>query len=192
MAIKSLDKSSIVRPQTTNSMLAGYSFQDYELIESVFVAATTTSVTFSNLNQYATEYKHLQIRAVGRSTHSANITALRVAFNGIGGTSYSIHGIYSNGGIGSYAFPNQSSAYCGLLTAASATAGNFAGSVVDILDAFSSVKNKTIRTLLGSAPHEVSIHSAAFLNTAAIDSMTLTADAGSIIAGSRFSLYGIR
>lgn len=193
MAVRSLKNSTIGNfANYSSSMNAGYSFQDYELIESVFVASTTASVTFNNLNQYSTEYKHLQIRAVGRSTHTANITALRVAFNGIGGTSYSIHGIYSNGAIGSYGFTNQPSAYCGLLTGANATAGNFAASVVDVLDAFSNIKNKTIRTLLGSAPHEVSLHSAAFLNTAEISSMSLTSDAGSIAAGSRFSIYGIR
>jgi putative chitinase len=34
-------------------MLAGYSFQDYELLESVFLASPVASVTFNNLNQYA-------------------------------------------------------------------------------------------------------------------------------------------
>jgi hypothetical protein len=74
MAIKSLDKSSLVTPQTTNSMLAGYSFEDYELIESVFVASNTATITFNNLNQYATEYKHLQLRFVAVAVFAAPTT----------------------------------------------------------------------------------------------------------------------
>jgi hypothetical protein len=74
------------------------------------------------------------------------------------------------------------------------TANIFGAAVVDILDPFSTTKNTTVRTLLGqtSSTNRVALSSGAFYSTAAITSVTLFPETESILAGSRFSLYGIR
>lgn len=165
---------------------------DYELISSTFLTGTQASVSF-DVSSFALTYRHLQIRAVVRGTHAANLLAIRFAANGVGGTSYSLHGLYGNASVvASYAASSQPTSYSGLMTGANAAANNFGASVIEIHEAFSSTKNKTIRTLGGIANHEVSLQSGAFLSTASISSIVLTPDAGSFAANSRFSIYGIK
>jgi hypothetical protein len=194
MAIKSLDKSSLVTPQTTNSMLAGYSFQDYELIESVFLASATSSVTFNNLNQYATEYKHLQIRLVARASQSGAQGLVWATLNGDSGGNYSLHRISGTGSsVVSAGSAGQPNFYFGLVPAGSATANSFSGAIVDIFDAYSTIKNTTIKTSTGNVDNpEVVIYSGAWYNLSAINLITMTNFSGNFVTGSRFSLYGIR
>jgi len=192
MAIKSLDKSSIVRPQSTNSMLAGYSFQDYELIESVFVASPAASVSFNNLDQYATEYKHLQIRAAMKTNHGATWEIGQIRFNGDSASNYATHTLAGNGStLVSNASANASS--MSYFTAGTTTASAFGGLVVDVLDAYSNSKNKTLRMLSGYGSVEIRLSSGVWINVNPITSATLSPVFGtSISSGSRFSLYGIR
>jgi hypothetical protein len=197
MAIKSLDKSSLVTPQTTNSMLAGYSFQDYELIESVFVASNSVAVTFNNLNRYATQYKHLQVRLVGRSAEATTgIYDLLIRFNGDTGSNYSGHNLR---GTGSAAQSNALINFTYILNEStfpgnSNTANIFGSAVIDILDPFSTTKNTTTRSLGGhnSSESRLYLGSGAYYSTAAVNSITVGPTTGSVVAGSRFSLYGIR
>jgi hypothetical protein len=200
MAIKSLDKSSLVTPQTTNSMLAGYSFQDFELIESVFVASNTASITFNNLNQYATEYKHLQIRWTARTTvnQSGSGEGIRLRFNGVSSSSYRAHGLYGQAAVAqSFAYADTSLGLQRASDSPSAT-GVFGAGITDILDAYSTTKNTTIRNLGGQASNvtngaNVYLDSGVFLSTDAVFSISLIPFTGSsMITGTRFSLYGIR
>jgi hypothetical protein len=65
--------------------------------------------------------------------------------------------------------------------------------ITDILDFGSTTKNKTIKSLGGYAstgPY-IMIRSGAYLSTSAVTSITITG-AGGFLAGSRFSLYGIK
>jgi hypothetical protein len=202
MAIKSLDKSSLVTPQTTNSMLAGYSFQDYELIESVFLASNASSVTFANLNQYATEYKHLQIRYIARSNRGVSffdIIGMRINSDS-SSSNYKWHSLV--GDTSSAASYNGTLSSGGLLagdaSSNSSIANAFSANVVDVLDAFSTTKNKTIKTLVGSQiatgfDQQVAFYSSLWINTNAITELRLAPNSGSsFVSGSRFSLYGIR
>jgi hypothetical protein len=194
MAIKSLDKSSLVTPQTTNSMLAGYSFQDYELIESVFVASNTASITFNNLNQYATEYKHLQIRLTGRSTNNATWEVHQIRFNGDSGANYAVHRLRGDGSMSSSGSANTT--HIDFDTVGNtAPSGVYGTAIVDMLDAFAN-KNKTVRIFWGrhnNSDIAVSLTSGHWRNLSAINSIAITCDGGrSFVAGSRFSLYGIR
>jgi hypothetical protein len=196
MAIKSLDKSSLVIPQTTNSMLAGYSFQDYELIESVFVASPTASVTFNNLNQYATEYKHLQIRVSTRTSGGTTNEDTFLRINGDSGSNYTWHQLFGDGSVlYSLAYPNSSSMNPMVTTAASNTSGIFSPAVIDLLDVFSITKNKTMRSLAGhngslGVPY-VLFRSGVWRSLNLVTSIAFTTG-GNFVAGSRFSLYGIR
>jgi hypothetical protein len=195
MAIKSLDKSSLVTPQTTNSMLAGYSFQDFELIESVFVASDAASVTFSNLNQYATEYKHLQIRIVGRTNFgTTNGDFVPMRFNSDSGANYSVHALWGTGSsVSSFSSVSDTRMALQRLSTAANASGVFSPIVIDIADAFAS-KSKTVRSLGGGdLSNGIFFLSGAWYNNAAINLITFSTGNGSAFtAGSRFSLYGIR
>jgi hypothetical protein len=178
-------------------MLAGYSFQDFELIESVFVASTTASVAFNNLNQYATEYKHLQLRLVIRTNRTDfNRDEIFARFNGDTGNNYTYHTLAGSGSaVSSSGAANYSEFPASLASTNNDSANIFGTGLIDITDAYSA-KNKTIRNFtgrVGSSPVSIAFRSGLWMNTGAITSISLRSDSGtSFIAGSRFSLYGIR
>jgi hypothetical protein len=171
-------------------MNAGYDFNDFELIESVFVASTTASITFNNLNQYATEYKHLQIRMVSKLTTTSTATDLLMRFNGVTTSSYAGHRLMGNGSSASSSSRTSSdSAFIGFVDGDQFTAG-----VIDILDVYGT-KNKTVRGFIGAHgfADEVMLTSGLYNSTEAITSMTfLLPNERFYASGSRFSLYGIR
>jgi hypothetical protein len=168
---------------------------DYELIETQILGSTQTSITFSNLNTYSSTYKHLQIRAVARSSVAVSNMGYRIRFNGGTSTDYSFHRMQGNGSaVSSYADAAATYFYITAgVQGSTATANSFGVSVIDILDAFNTSKNTTTRTLNGNNGN-ISLDSAGWFNTAAIDSIVMEADAGSpdFVSGSRFSLYGIK
>lgn len=200
MAVRSLKNSTLENfANYSSSMNAGYSFQDYELIESVFVASTTASVTFNNLSQYANDYKHLQIRATGRSSRADVDSYAYIRFNNDSGSNYSSHRLRGSGtGVSS---ENFTSAYptgiidSGLLVGNNGTTNAFGVSILDILDAYNTNKNTTTKSLSGmtiSGYNRIVLGSGSWRNTAALTSISITDVFSSILAGSRFSLYGIR
>jgi hypothetical protein len=199
MAVKSLKASGVVNHQKSNSMLAGYSFNDFELIESVFLASNAASVTFSNLNQYATEYTHLQIRAVCRSTTTDSIqSANGIIFNGVQtGGPYNSHRLFGDGStVFSEGFTNTNQGFSNIGVGNGAAANIFGPYVADILDAFSTTKFKTVRVLYGAQTNvlsRVGLNSFAYRSTDTISSVGIVPrDGFSWVSGSRFSLYGIR
>jgi hypothetical protein len=76
------------------------------------------------------------------------------------------------------------------------TANAFSTFNADILDAFSSTKNKTVRSLSGQIDGSwtlVNLWSGAWFNTSSSTSIRLFSSNGtSYVTGSRFSLYGIK
>jgi hypothetical protein len=194
MAVKSLKRSSVKSTQKANSMAAGYNFQDYELIESVFLASTTASVTFSNLQNYAVDYKHLQIRFTARTTRGEINDAVFYRINGDSGANYARHQIFGNGStVSSIAGISETSTGNNSITGNTATASAFGAGVLDFIDPYSSTKNTTIRSFSGIPVNfnSVMLSSGLYNNTASVSSITLFSLA-SFVTGSRFSLYGIR
>lgn len=169
----------------------------YELIESQILGSSQASITFSSLGTYSSTYKHLQIRAVARSTRaSTNPEILGIRFNADSGSNYSYHQLYGTGSsVVSDAFTSQTSLYALRATGASVAANVFNAGVVDILDPYSTTKNTTTRSAQGGVEttNLVLLTSGAWYNTNSITSLELVPATGSsIVAGSRFSLYGIR
>jgi hypothetical protein len=193
MAVKSLKRSSVKSTQKANAMNAGYSFQDYELIESVFLSASASSVTFGNLDQYANEYKHLQIRTVVKTDNASTGDSIRLRINNDSGANYFRHGLFANGtAVGSFAVLNETSLQFGNIAGAT-TSGLFGASIIDIVDAFSLSKNKTIRSLAGYSSFEIFLRTGARISLEPTSSITLSPVVGTnFVNGSRFSLYGIR
>jgi hypothetical protein len=76
------------------------------------------------------------------------------------------------------------------------TASSFGAGVIDILDPFSTTKNKTLRGLGGITSSEatnIALRSGSWASTSAVTSITcLPFSADNWVAGSRFSLYGIK
>lgn len=172
----------------------------YELIETQILSSSTPSITFSSLGTYSSTYKHLQLRMTGRSDRgSFDRDVFYLRLNGDTGANYATHvlvgagnNVYSAAGssvtsmdIGSY------------LPATGSVSGQFGGYVVDLLDTYSTTKNKTMRSLSGgdveSFASGVTLSSGVWLNTASVTSITaFSGTSSNLITGSRFSLYGIK
>jgi hypothetical protein len=85
--------------------------------------------------------------------------------------------------------------YIGLIPTANQAANAFGGSVIDILDPYSTTKNKTVRSLQGVAGatnNAIELRSGFRNNTESTTSISLTAISDNYVVGSRFSLYGIK
>jgi hypothetical protein len=172
---------------------------DFELIGTITLSAAQSSVTFTGL---PTDYKHLQLRIAYRGAANLAGDNPQIQFNSdTTYTNYYTHWLYGNGS-GVTAFGTQSTNYRGIAIAqnmpdAGSTANIFGGIVVDILDAFSSSKNKTTRSLFGGTGYSmIGLGSGVWLSTSAISSITLAAYPGnltnSIAANTRISIYGAR
>jgi hypothetical protein len=163
---------------------------DYELISTTVLAGTAASVTFSNLGDYSSTYKHLQLRVLDRQTGAVTEQLGSIRFNAAAGTRS--HLLYGTGtSVASQAEASTMAAY-GI--ADLDTANVFTARVIDILDSFSTTKNKTLRMLHGneaSANKRIILVSGFWNNTAAITSVTMLSGS-TYMAGSRFSLYGIK
>jgi hypothetical protein len=84
--------------------------------------------------------------------------------------------------------------YVGDIPAPTSNTAIFGASIIDILDSYSTTKNKTMRAFSGAnyALPDIRLSSGLFLSTAAINSITIFANIGpNFLAGSRFSLYGV-
>jgi hypothetical protein len=167
----------------------------YELIESSILGSSQSSITFSSLATYASTYKHLQIRLAARSDRSGTAgEGILLRINGDTGSNYARHVMNGNGStVDSFGVANDTSLQVGNIFSAADGANQFGGVVVDFLDVYSTSKNKTIKSLAGSAPSFIFLRSGVRLNTEAISSLTLQPAFGTnFVTGSRFSLYGIR
>jgi hypothetical protein len=170
---------------------------DFELIESEILGSAASSVTFSNLGTYSSTYKHLQLRATVRSDRSGlTLDFGKITFNGDSSSVYTTHQLYGDGStVQSFAGINQAWTNFVRTTGATAPANAFGAGVVDILDAYSTTKFKTIRNLggVGASGGEINLASGLWRSTNSITSMTIAVGGGTNwLTGSRFSLYGIR
>jgi len=173
---------------------------DYELISTTILGSDQDSVTF-DVSSLASTYKHLQVRLVARATTATQSRIMFLRFNGDSATNYSWHNLigFSDGSfrVISEAVANTTIAAALSIPAASIGSNVFGSGVIDILDPFSTTKNKTTRTLggfmggTGGFEQSVGLFSSAWRNTAAITSIEVNSD-NNFLTGSRFSIYGIK
>jgi hypothetical protein len=168
----------------------------YDLLETTTLTSSASSVSFIGLGAYATDYQHLQIRIVAKcSRTSLDVQNLLTRFNGIDNsyTGHQLRGV--NGSVISGTFSGLTS-YCYLYPmAGNITSGVFGAGVYDILDPFETTKNTTLRGFDGLTGgfKQVALRSAGWFNTSALSSISFTPDdSNDLLAGSRFSLYGIK
>ena len=162
---------------------------DFELISTTILPSAQSSVVFSNLGDYSSTYKHLQIRSASLVNASNNLATLR--FNGDTGSNYVAHYLEGSGSSVTSSWSlTTTSIYYGFWGAGSTTVPH--GAVVDVLDAYSTSKNKTIRSFNGNLNGPlVTIYSGLWMNTNSTTSLTITSPSN-FLTGSRFSLYGIK
>jgi hypothetical protein len=192
MSVRSLIRSGLVNFVETRSMLVGneaFSTTSYELIATNILASSEPTITFNNLSDYASQYKHLQIRMT--TLHSAASQNAFMRINNDSGSNYAFHKLNGNGSnVVSFGAASQNIIQVGYATD-STTAAN--ASIIDILDAYSTTKNKTSRILTGATNgNNIGLLSGLWINTQAINSITIGEIGGSFRAGSRFSIYGIK
>jgi hypothetical protein len=170
---------------------AGGGFGTYELIQTTILGSTTASVTFSGLAAYADTYKHLQIRAAIRSSRVDTSDPLTVQFNTLTSGFFS-HNIRANDIALVSEYISGSAMRMGILPASSATANSYGSLVLDVLDVYSTTKNKTFRSLSGTSPNFIGLYSGSNSSTGSMTEIKLFPQIASFATGSRFSLYGIR
>lgn len=163
----------------------------FQLIESTTLGSNTASVTFSSLG--STTYQHLQLRMAVRTT-SGSEDYLYLRFNSDTGTNYRTHYLEANGtSVLQAGTELAGQAFIGVSASAQQASNIFSGFVTDILDPFETSKNTTIRTLGGYSTRSIGLVSGLWMNTNALTSITLKpSGSANFLAGSRFSLYGIR
>ena len=166
----------------------------YELIQTTVLGTDTASVTFSSLGDYSSTYKHLQVRTLARVS-AATTETLLIRLNADTGSNYSWHGLSGNGSaVSSFALTSNSYMGIGIHPGSNSSANIFGLTVIDFLDTYSTTKNKTARSLGGmnGATTTVRLHSGLWQNTSSLTSIQVFSEVSNFVAGSRFSLYGIR
>jgi hypothetical protein len=167
----------------------------FQLISTQILGSDQTSITFSSIPG---TFRHLQIRAVSRSTTGSSNTDFDLRLNGVTTSSYNPHELKAQNTTVSSAYYNSTtSAYLGYVPGTGETANFFGGHIIDILDYSQTTKNKVIRSLSGNQASNaivrtVVLASANFNSTSAITSVTLASASfgNGFTTGSRFSLYG--
>jgi hypothetical protein len=156
-----------------------------------------TAVNFTSINQ---SYQHLEIRYVARGgSGSAGYNDLFMQINGVTSGNYS--DMYQGGSGGTLLANGGATGLtrmrAGIQTQNGLTAGIFGCGVIRIPNYTSTTSYKTARTEAGwsTAGQTGAVFQETgglWVNTNAVTSLSLIPGDGSYIAGSRFSLYGIK
>jgi hypothetical protein len=166
----------------------------YELISTTTLGTAASFVTFSNLGDYSSTYRHLQIRAVARSTRASNPdSAIGLQFNA-NTSGYFWHELQGSGSaVSSSTNTSQTSIRVGMTTAATSAANAYGATIIDLLDAYSTTKNKTFRSLTGATDlNRIRLTSGSLALTNSVTEIKLLDLFANFTVGSRFSLYGIK
>lgn len=176
------------------SQMSGHLFAPagaYDALASVTLGSAASSITFAGI---PTGYKHLQIRFMGLTAASGKVCVAR--FNSDSTASYTWHYLNGQGTTASAgnATGNTYARFFGQNIGTNTT--NPTVSVIDILDYANTSKNKTMRALSGSDDNgsgEVSLESSLWINTSAINSITLSLNDGSNYSTyTQAALYGVK
>ena len=163
----------------------------FDLLETTVLTSDAASVNFSGLDAYS-DYKHLQIRLVARSD-SGSTPNQWLEFNGdTTSSNYKYHALTGSGtSVSSF---SGSPMFLHEVPSSGETSGIFAAKVIDILDFSSTSKNTTVRTAVGinASFNRVTLTSGLWIDTSAVTSINTYPSSGNFIAGSRFSLYGVK
>ena len=168
----------------------------YDLLATTAVVSDVSSVTFDNLDTLASDYKHLQIRLVARSSRpDGTVSGLNIRMNNDSTNSYASHWIEAKpGNVTSQNSTSRDNMFAGIIPGNTAATPAFGPAVIEILDFASSSKNTTIKCISGMSDtgERLEYHNGLFANTAAITEIQLYTSGQNFLGNSRFSLYGIK
>ena len=188
----------MILPGIFASQISGHLYSGpagaFDALGSVTVGSGgLSSITFSAIPQ---TYTHLQIRFIARESGATTTDNFAMQLNGDSGSNYAYHILYGDGSSAAATAGTSATSMAQFrIAGASATSGVFGAAVIDIMDYAVTTKNKTIRTLGGADNNGsgiVSFNSGLWMNTAAVNSLVLTAGSGNFAQYSNFSLYGAR
>jgi hypothetical protein len=162
---------------------------DYESIATTTVGSGgAASISFTSI---PSTYQHLQIRFMGVASSATDYT---MRFNSDTGSNYRGHYLYSDGAT---AFTGQT--FGGVTTRLDFLFNGFSTvngvMVCDILDYTNTNKYTTTRGLGGydnNGTGQSTMLSGLWMNTAAINNISITPDSGTFSQYSSFALYGIK
>jgi hypothetical protein len=165
----------------------------YESIATTTVSTPVSTITFSSI---PATYKHLQVRAILRSTASGGEDSFLMRLNSDSGSNYSYHFLSGDGsGVGTTAASSSSFIYPYGIPAASYAANCFGVKIIDLIDYADTNKYKTIKNLTGyednSTGGRLALTSGSWRNTGAVSTITFT-NSGNFPQYSSFALYGIK
>lgn len=191
---------------TYASMLAGnpvFNPTSIDLIATTTLSSTQSIVTLDFAGLSST-YKHLQIRISARANTSGGAERMRIRINNeavsepryiMGGDSSTAFG--GNGSLGT-----DSSVISDRLAASYSRSAEYTPLIIDIPDAFSTNRYKTLKIFTGnpttySGEKQVSLQTVLYTDLQALSTLSFsTGNTGwnqqSFVSGSRFSLYGIK
>lgn len=200
MAVSRLSQTSLQNAfQKYNNVWDGRSaVGSMDALGTALLSTTTANVIFSNIPQ---TYSHLQIRGVFRSAYTPSPGGLYIAplVGGAGGGNYYIHYLTGTSTTGTASYGSSTNAY---YTGANSmvntvTANYFVQVIIDIPDYTNTTKQKVMKTLSGwdsITAGAVSISSMVrYGQSGALTALTIDdSGGGGWLAGSQFSLYGIK
>ena len=183
------------------SSITGSKLSSYESIATATGNGSSSTITFSSI---PSTYKHLQIRGIGKATPTTQASGLlNIQCNSDTGSNYARHSLRGDGsttaasGTASTTNTRFQDALAYSQTSPVNMANIFGAFIIDIHDYSSTSKYKTIRGLGGidantaSADFEINLISGLWMNTAAINSITLSAN-DPFTTTTTFALYGIK
>lgn len=172
---------------------AGAQAGSFEWIQTTTLTSDTATINFTGLGSYSSTYSHYRIMGLAQCAASGSL-ALRInndsasnyaqhKMNGETATANSNSG-FSNSSIGLMSLPVRGN-----------EANTFAGFVIDVINAHSTSRNKTVRYQIGSTQtsfQNVTFGTGFIQNTAAITELNLFMTSGSMSSKTSISIYGIR
>jgi hypothetical protein len=172
-------------PAATNS---------YESIETVLVGSGGQStISFTVI---PATYKHLQIRAIGKTNRASWIDDVTLRFNSDTGSNYAWHSLAGDGSSASAGAASTTNRIIVGSMAGNSVSNTFGAGVIDILDYANTSKNKTVRSLVAVEDNTngyLPFNSGLWQNTAAITTITLAPNTGTLFnQHTQFALYGIK
>ena len=159
--------------------------------ESIATSTPTSgsAITFSSI---PSTYQYLQIRLQAR--FSGTDDRINLTFNSDTGSNYTYHWLVGDGAAASASGGATQTSALGV-SYATGTASIAAPSIIDIHDYANTTKNKTIRSFNGwdtNGSGRIRLMSGLWMNTSAVNSVTLTLNSGTFATGTSIALYGIK
>jgi hypothetical protein len=172
----------------------------FDHLQTITVTGSPADVQFQSVDEYASDYKHLQIRFEARSSRTGNSADSLFLQLGTGdvvdtGSNYSTHYLRAAAAAKTSAGVSTTTAInLNNNAAADYTSDAWTIGILDIYDAFNANKYPTVKCFTGQTFNEDSLYlsSGSWRNTGTISDILFTHQISSPAVGSRYSIYGMR